>query len=222
MTCIIDREKLLYRGYLGIHGSCVCLRRHESMRWVKLPKDRVFWWGFVNTVMNQLILYRWLIFLQTERLTFLQNDFCYMESFIIYKAVDRHIFFWVSPDLIIYQKRLARTQFLKTSCNHIFMDLRVYLFLKIYYNLYNLFWRVPLLATAIQVDDWTVLVIYVKFNIEKPSCNHCFSRKSISTNCECVFVALVIQNAMGMCHIIICGLSDYIVFFHITSEMARF
>ena len=43
MTCIIDREKLLYRGDLDILGSCVCLRRHEGIRWIKLPQDRVFW-----------------------------------------------------------------------------------------------------------------------------------------------------------------------------------
>lgn len=153
--------ELLYRGYLGIHDSCVYLRRHEVMRWVKLPQDRVFWWDFVNTVMNQLILYRWLICLQVERLTFLQNDFCFVKSIIIYKAVDKHLFYWVSPELINYQKILASTQFLKISSNHIFMDLRVYLFLEIYYNLCTLFWLLPLLATAIQVDDWTILVIYV-------------------------------------------------------------
>jgi hypothetical protein len=43
MTCKIDREKLVYLGDLGIHGSCVYLRRHEGMRWIKLPQDRVFW-----------------------------------------------------------------------------------------------------------------------------------------------------------------------------------
>jgi hypothetical protein len=80
MTCITDREKLLLRGDLDIDGSCVPLRRHVGIRWIKLPEDRFFWRGFVKTVMNCWILYRWLIFLQAERLTILKHDFYYMES----------------------------------------------------------------------------------------------------------------------------------------------
>ena len=37
------------------------------------------------------------------------------------------------------------------------------------------------------------------------------------TYCECVFVALGIQHAMGMRYIVICGLSGYTIFFHIIS-----
>jgi len=36
-----------------------------------------------------------------------------------------------------------------------------------------------------------------------------------------VFVALVIQHAMHMCCIVICGLSGFKIFFHIISQMAQ-
>ena len=39
---------------------------------------------------------------------------------------------------------------------------------------------------------------------------------------ECVFVALGIQHATGMCHIFICGLSGSTLFFHIISQRARY
>ena len=49
--------------------------------------------------------------------------------------------------------------------------------------------------------------VYVWRSSEARSCDHCWCRKTISvTYSECVFVALVIQNAMSMLHIVVCGL----------------
>jgi hypothetical protein len=60
--------------------------------------------------------------------------------------------------------------------------------------------------------------MYVQRNIEARSCNNCYSGKAISiTQSQCVFVALCIQHAMRMCHIVICGLPGCTVFFRIVS-----
>jgi hypothetical protein len=51
----------------------------------------------------------------------------------------------------------------------------------------------------------------------------CCSEKATSiTYSECVSAALVIQYAMGMRHIVICGLSGCIIFFYVISDTERF
>ena len=42
------------------------------------------------------------------------------------------------------------------------------------------------------------------------------------TQPECVFVALVIQHAMRMRHIVICGPPRFTIFFHTISQKLRF
>jgi hypothetical protein len=42
------------------------------------------------------------------------------------------------------------------------------------------------------------------------------------TQPECVFVALAIQHAMRMCHIVICGLPGSIIFFHLNHKRHDF
>ena len=58
--------------------------------------------------------------------------------------------------------------------------------------------------------------MHVKRNTETRSCKHCCSGTAIIiTYSECVFVSLVIQHAMRMRHIFICGLPYCTVIFHI-------
>jgi len=60
--------------------------------------------------------------------------------------------------------------------------------------------------------------MYVQRDIVALTCNHHCSRKATSiTYSECVSVALVIQHAMGMRHIVICGLSGSTTVFYIIS-----
>jgi len=58
----------------------------------------------------------------------------------------------------------------------------------------------------------------VKLNNEAHSCNNYCSGKAICvTYSKYVFVALVIEHLMHMCHIVICVLPGFAAFFHIIS-----
>ena len=61
-------------------------------------------------------------------------------------------------------------------------------------------------------------VMYMCRNMETRFFNRCCSGKTTNiTYSECAFVALGIQHAMRMRDIVICGLPDSTVFFHIIS-----
>jgi len=63
----------------------------------------------------------------------------------------------------------------------------------------------------------------VQRNTEARPCNHCCRGRAVNvTYSESVFVSLVIQHAMLMRHIFVCGLSGCTEFLHIPSCKARF
>ena len=65
--------------------------------------------------------------------------------------------------------------------------------------------------------------MYIERKNEARSYNYCYSGKALSiTYCECVFVALGIQHALRMRHIVICGLPGFTKLLHIISKTARF
>jgi len=60
--------------------------------------------------------------------------------------------------------------------------------------------------------------MYVLCNTQASSYNHCWRvEATIITYSGCVFLDLGIQHAMRMRHIVICGLPDSSIFFHILS-----
>jgi len=71
-----------------------------------------------------------------------------------------------------------------------------------------------------QVSHLTQRAMYVRRSTEGRSCNCCCSRSI--TYSECAVVALLTQHAMCMRHGVICGLSGYIISFHIISQTTCF
>jgi hypothetical protein len=75
-----------------------------------------------------------------------------------------------------------------------------------------------ILVRNICIRNLTRQAMFIHRDTEAVSCNHCgIGKAKIITYSECVFVALVIQHAMRMRHIINCGLPVSTILFIITS-----
>jgi hypothetical protein len=62
--------------------------------------------------------------------------------------------------------------------------------------------------------------MYIQRNIEECLCNHCCSGKAVSiTYSQRVSVALRIQHAMRLRHVVICGLSGSTALSHIFEKI---
>jgi hypothetical protein len=75
-----------------------------------------------------------------------------------------------------------------------------------------------IVPSAVSTQGLTRQAMCVERSSETRSCNHCCNGKSVNiTLSECVSLALGIQNAMLMRHIVTCGLSGSAIFLRIIS-----
>jgi hypothetical protein len=78
------------------------------------------------------------------------------------------------------------------------------------------------ICTFTRIYAETRQAMYAHRNNKALSSKHCYCGRAITvTYSECVFVALGIQHAMCMRHIVICGLPDCKKCLHIISQTAR-